>query len=161
MVQSALGNSRRWQRRDKNMKSSSVQFSCSILSDSSWPHGLYPARLLYPWGFSRQEYWSGLPCPPPRDLPNPGVEPRSPALQADSLLSELPVCRRKKKVIGSSNTGARTENRQKLRGLSQPARGQEYKNLKWKWNLLSHAQLFATPSTIQSMQFSRPENWSG
>ena len=40
--------------------------------------------------FSRQEYWSGLPCPPPGDLPNPGIEPRSPALQADSLLSELP-----------------------------------------------------------------------
>ena len=39
-------------------------------------------------GFSRQEYWSGLPCPPPGDLPKPGIEPRSPALQADSLLSE-------------------------------------------------------------------------
>ena len=36
-------------------------------------------------GFSRQEYWSGLPCPPPGDLPNPGMEPRSPALQEDSL----------------------------------------------------------------------------
>ena len=43
-----------------------------------------------PWGFSRQEYWSGLPCSPPRDLSNPGTELRSPALQADSLLSELP-----------------------------------------------------------------------
>ena len=31
-------------------------------------------------GFSRQEYWSGLPCLPPRDLPKPGIEPRSPAL---------------------------------------------------------------------------------
>ena len=41
-------------------------------------------------GFSRQEYWSGLPCPPPGDLPNPGIEPRSPALQADSLPSEPP-----------------------------------------------------------------------
>ena len=41
-------------------------------------------------GFSRQEYWSGLPCPPPGDLPNPGIEPMSPTLQADSLLSELP-----------------------------------------------------------------------
>ena len=40
--------------------------------------------------FSRQEYWSGLPCPPPGDLPNPGIEPRSPTLQADSLLSEPP-----------------------------------------------------------------------
>ena len=41
-------------------------------------------------GFSRQEYWSGLPCPPPGDLPDPGIEPRSPALQADSLSSESP-----------------------------------------------------------------------
>ena len=40
-------------------------------------------------GFSRQEYWSGLPCPPPGDLPNPGIEPRSLALQTDSLPSEL------------------------------------------------------------------------
>ena len=36
-------------------------------------------------GFSRQEYWSGLPFSPPGDLPNPGIEPRSPALYADSL----------------------------------------------------------------------------
>ena len=35
-------------------------------------------------GFSRQEYWSGLPCPPPGDLPDPGIKPGSPALQADS-----------------------------------------------------------------------------
>ena len=41
-------------------------------------------------GFSRQEYWSGLPCPPPGDLPNPGIKPRSPTLQADSFLSEPP-----------------------------------------------------------------------
>ena len=41
-------------------------------------------------GFSRQEYWSGLPCPPPGDLPDPGIESRSPALQVDSLLSEPP-----------------------------------------------------------------------
>ena len=41
-------------------------------------------------GFSRQEYWSGLPFPPPEDLPNPGIEPGSPALQADALPSEPP-----------------------------------------------------------------------
>ena len=35
-----------------------------------------------------KEYWSGLPCPPPGDLPNPAIEPRSPTLQADSLPSE-------------------------------------------------------------------------
>ena len=55
--------------------------------------------LVTPWtvahqaplyiGFSRQEYWSRLPFPSPGDLPNPGIEPRSPALQADSLLTEL------------------------------------------------------------------------
>ena len=39
-------------------------------------------------GFSRQECWSGLPFPSPGDLPNPGIEPRSPALQVDSLLAE-------------------------------------------------------------------------
>ena len=41
-------------------------------------------------GFSRQEYWSGLPFPSPGDLPNPGIEPWSLALQADGLPSELP-----------------------------------------------------------------------
>ena len=40
--------------------------------------------------FSRQEYWSGLPFPTPGDLPSPGIEPGSPALQADCLPSELP-----------------------------------------------------------------------
>ena len=35
------------------------------MSNSLWPHGLQPTRLLCPWGFSRQQYWSGLPCPPP------------------------------------------------------------------------------------------------
>ena len=41
-------------------------------------------------GFSRQEYWSGLPFPSPGDLPNPGIKPRSPALEADALTSEPP-----------------------------------------------------------------------
>ena len=64
--------------------------SLSVMSGSLRPHGLQPARLHCPWGFSRQGYCSGLPCPPPGDLPNPGIEPRSPALQGDSLLSEPP-----------------------------------------------------------------------
>ena len=41
-------------------------------------------------GFSRQEYWSGLPFPSPADLPDPGIEPGSPALEADALTSEPP-----------------------------------------------------------------------
>ena len=41
-------------------------------------------------GFSRQEYWTGLPFPSPGDLPDSGIKPRSPALQADSFPTELP-----------------------------------------------------------------------
>ena len=53
---------------------------------------LWTAALQAPlsMGFSRQEYWSGLPFPPSEDLPDPGIEPRSLALQADSLPSEPP-----------------------------------------------------------------------
>ena len=60
------------------------------MSDSLRPHGLQPTRLLCPWGFSRQQYWSGLPCPPPGNLPNLGIKLRSPTLQAYSLPSEPP-----------------------------------------------------------------------
>ena len=72
------------------LKSESV--SHSVVSDSLQPQGLQPARLLCPLGFSRQECWSGLPCPPPGDLPNLGIEPTSasPALQVDSLPTEPP-----------------------------------------------------------------------
>ena len=42
-------------------------------------------------GFSRQEYWSGLPFPSPGDLPDPGIEPEFPALEADALTSEPPA----------------------------------------------------------------------
>ena len=59
------------------------------MSDSatSWTVA-YQAPLSM--GLSRQEYWSGLPFPSPGDLPNLGIEPRSPTLQADALPSELP-----------------------------------------------------------------------
>ena len=57
-----------------------VTQSCLTLCDP-----MEPVRLLCPWGFSRQEYYSGLPRPRPGDLPNPGIEPRSPSLQANSL----------------------------------------------------------------------------
>ena len=51
--------------------------ACSVMSNSLQPYGLEPARLLCPWGFSRQEYWSGLSCPPPGDFPNPGSQSSS------------------------------------------------------------------------------------
>ena len=47
-------------------------------------------QALPSMGFSRQECWSGLPFASPGDLPDPGIEPRSPALQADALTSEPP-----------------------------------------------------------------------
>ena len=62
----------------------------SVMSSSLRPHGLQYARLLCPQGFSRQQYWSGLLCPPPEDFPNPEIEPRPPALQVESLPTELP-----------------------------------------------------------------------
>ena len=49
--------------------------------------------------FSRQEYWNGLPFPSPGDLPDPGIEPGSPALQANALLSEPPTREEIEKVI--------------------------------------------------------------
>ena len=64
-----------------------VAQSCPTLWD---PMTLYPARLLCPWGFSRKEYWCVLPCSPPVDFPNPGIESWSPVLQEDSLPVELP-----------------------------------------------------------------------
>ena len=55
--------------------------SCPTLGNSM-DHSQAPLFM----GFSRQEYWNGLPCTPPGDLPDPGIEPTSPVLQADSLL---------------------------------------------------------------------------
>ena len=66
-----------------------VSASCSVVSDSATPWTVAHQAPLS-MEFSRKEYWSGLPLPSPGDLPNPGIELRSPTLQADSLLSEPP-----------------------------------------------------------------------
>ena len=62
---------------------SEVAQSCPTLSD---PMDCSPLSMR----FCKQGYWSGLPFPSPGDLPNPGIEPGSPALQADALPSEPP-----------------------------------------------------------------------
>ena len=67
-----------------------VEVSCSVVSDSLRPHGLATLHAPLSVGFSTQEYWSGLPFPSPEDLPHPGIEPGSPVLQVDSLLTETP-----------------------------------------------------------------------
>ena len=61
--------------------------SCVWLFATPWTVA-YQAPLSM--GFSRREYWSGLPFPSPGDLPDPGIEPGSPALRADALTSEPP-----------------------------------------------------------------------
>ena len=63
--------------------------SCSVVSDSATPWTVAFQAPLF-MEFSRQECWSGLPFPSPGDLPDPGIEPGSPALQADALQSEPP-----------------------------------------------------------------------
>ena len=73
--------------------SSSPPWSVHAKSIQSCPTVCDPmavARQALSMGFSRQEYWNGLPCPPPGDLPDLGIEPGSLALQPDSLPSEPP-----------------------------------------------------------------------
>ena len=70
---------------EKNSKVKSL--SRVRLFATSWAVA-YQASLSM--GFSRQEYWSGVPFPSPGDLPDPGIESRSPALEADALTSEPP-----------------------------------------------------------------------
>ena len=76
---------------DKNEESNPKVLNVRVLSRSvvsdSRPHRLQPARFLS-IGFFGQEYWSGLPCPSPGNLPDPGTKPGSLVLQADSLPNE-------------------------------------------------------------------------
>ena len=66
-----------------------VSVSCAVVSNSATSRTVAPARLLYPWDSLSKS--TGVGCLlSPGGLPNPGIEFRSPALQADSLLSELP-----------------------------------------------------------------------
>ena len=112
-------------------------------------------------GFSRQEHWSGLPCPPPEDLPNPGTEPVSCLLhwQADSLkLSHqgIPVYQQKgiteKPIVISGQETFPGRVKSRLLGLLLSG--------------FSHVRLCATPQTaahqaLPSLGFSKQEYWSG
>ena len=61
--------------------------SCVLFFATPWTVAF---QIPPPMGFSRQEYWSGLPFPSAGDLPDPGIEPESPVVQADTLPSETP-----------------------------------------------------------------------
>ena len=77
-----------------------LQVSLSVGSDSATPWTV-ACQAPLSVGFSRQEYWSGFPFPSPGDFPNPGIEPKCPALQVDSL----PVSHQ-----GSMQCGSQKEN---------------------------------------------------
>ena len=66
----------------------SESVSPSVMSDCLRRYGLLACPAPLSKEFPRKEYWSGLPFPSPGDLPDPGIKPMSPALQADSLLSK-------------------------------------------------------------------------
>ena len=129
-------------------------------------------------GVSRQEYWSGLPFPPPEDLPDSTIEPASltfPALAGKffptSITSKSVVLKfqvhqnfleslLKHKLLGPTS---------RVFDALYSCRVWEFASLTncqgimmlVKWKSLSRVQLFGTPWTIQSMGFSRPEYWSG
>ena len=83
-IKNNLQNKNKMQHPNGKMDGCLVAQSC--LFATSWTVA-HQAPLSM--GLSRQEYWSGLPFPFSGDLPNPGIEPTSPALQADALLTEL------------------------------------------------------------------------
>ena len=103
-----------WRKRERKVRDREVRDGCEEINCQVWKMMvvlklLSCVRLFVTPGtvahqaplsmqFSRQEYWSGLPFPSPGDLPNPGVKPRSPALQADSLPSESPGKPMRKRV---------------------------------------------------------------
>ena len=64
--------------------------SCSVVSDSLRPHGLQPPQAPLSMEFFRQEYWNGLPFPPPGNLPDTRLKPTSPALAGGFFTTEPP-----------------------------------------------------------------------
>ena len=83
------------------MKSSQVKLLSRVrLFATPWTVAYQASPSM---GFSRQEYWSGLPFPSPGDLPDPGIEPGSPSLEADALTSEPPGKPGSKSMLSDSN----------------------------------------------------------
>ena len=74
----------------KTFKEVQVSCLCSVVSDSETQWTIYSLPGSYPWNFPGKKYWSGLPFPPPGDLPHPGIKPGSPAL-VDRFFTTEPV----------------------------------------------------------------------
>ena len=127
-------------------------------------------------GFSRQEYWSEFLFPSPGDLPNPGVKPGSPTLQADASSSEPPgkpinsyyISFKKKMALYSSSRVWNEETSSSLSTFWIPSCLQKHLHLPYvcMYQGLSQVNLFVTQQTVAhqaslSMEFSRQEYWSG
>ena len=100
-------------------------------------YGLQPARLLCPWGFSRQEYWSGLPCSPPGDLPETGIEPvslMSPAVAGGLFTTSTTQKAPGELCISQSLCQERKEGTRSVSGVifSEFRRTQQSKKKKWQ-----------------------------
>ena len=124
-------------------------------------------QALLSLGFSRQEYWSGLPCSPPGYLPNPGIETASLMISALAAAKSLQSCPTLCNPIDCSPPGSPIPGILQARTLEWVAIS--FSNA-WKWKvkvkLLSRAWLLATPwaAAYQAplpMGFSRQEYWSG
>ena len=118
-------------------------------------------------GFSRREYWSGLPRPPPGDIPNPGIEPRSPTLQVDSLPSE-PQGKLKNTRVGSLSLLQRIFPTQELNpGLLHcrqilyqlSYQGSPCVRIKF-WNLTSKNSLYTTGRPMKAQISLSWDEWS-
>ena len=123
-------------------------------------------------GFSRQEYWNGLPFPSPGDLPNPGIKPESPTFQADALTSEPPgkpsaaaKSLQSCPTLYDSRDGSPPDS--SIPGILQ-ARTLEWVAISssnaWKWKVkvksLSRVRLFVTP-WLQPTRLLRPWDFPG
>ena len=146
-------------------------FSCAQLCETLWTTACQAPLSM---GFSRQECWSGLPCPPPGDLPKPGTELRFSALQADSLLlshqgspaaaaKSHQLCPTLCDPVDGSPTGSPVPKILQARILEWVA---IFFSIAWKWKVkvksLSHVPLLTTSWTVAyqappSMGFSRQE----
>ena len=114
------------QRKHSTVKQLRAMLSRARLFAAPWT---VARKALCPWGFSRQEYWSGLPCPPPGDLPNPGIERGSPALQADSLPAELPGKPSKPIILQTKNKPTRVQE-EPMEGKGNPVHQDAHQEIK-------------------------------
>ena len=93
--------------------------------------------------FSRQEYWRGLPFPSPGDLPHPGIEPGSPALQADALLSKPSITRMEKISGGAEDRHSKRSAWDKSDWHCQQASNRCWRDgWIWIWGSLTSLSLF-------------------